>query len=40
MVEYGLKLGGEEGADLVSSYITFEGDLDRNIEGKGKLSVT
>ena len=40
VVEDEHKLGGEKGADLVSSYIFFEGDIDENLEGKGKVSGT
>ena len=38
VVEDGIKLGGEEGAEMVSSYRYFEGDIDENIEGKRTMS--
>ena len=34
VVEYGLKIGGEEGEEIVSSDISFEGNIDGNVEGK------
>ena len=40
VVEDGLKLRGEEVADLVSSDSYFEGDIDDNIYRKGKVSGT
>ena len=38
VVEYGLKLGGEKVADIVSSYFSFEGDIDDNFEGVKTVS--
>ena len=38
VVEYGLKLVGEEGEDLVSPDCPFEGDADDNIEVKRTVS--
>ena len=40
VIEDGIKLRGEEVADLVSSDSYFEGDIDGNIERKGKVSGT
>ena len=37
VVEYVLKLGGEEGSELVSLYIPFEGDIDENVECKNTV---
>ena len=34
VVEYGLKLGGDKGSDLMYLYSSFEGSVDDNIEGK------
>ena len=39
-IEDGIKIGGEEVADLVSSVRSFEVDIAVNIEGKGKVSGT
>ena len=36
VVEYGIKLGGEKGVELVSSYSYFEDTIDGNFEGKRK----
>ena len=33
VVEDGIKLGGEKGAELVYSYSSFEGDIDYKLEG-------
>ena len=38
VVEDGLKLGGEKVADIVSSYFSFEGDIDDNFEGVKTVS--
>ena len=38
VVEDGLKLGGEEGEDLVPPDIPFADDIDENIEGERTVS--
>ena len=38
ILEYGLKLGFEEGSELVSSDNSFKDNIDDNFEGKGTVS--